>query len=448
MARRSALAALAALAAPAAASADALVFGSYGRIGVGTDLDGSTPEAVNVVRHGARVVESPYLELDFVVPRRAAPDLDTRTVITLAVLGEPFHYTGVPDATIALRNLYVEAILPRGLSLWVGSRMYRGDDIYLLDWWPLDHANTVGAGARWVEERLDVGVHVGASRLIDPFQFQLDTVPGRERGETTIVMLDRQRLGASAKAAYRLWGAAGGPGAKVKIHLAVEGLPSGVRERPDGTKEPLPDDFGWTAGAQLGAWGFCPSPFNHANLFLRFSQGLTAFSDLAVPGDVGPDRRVFPGASELVIGLGANHETARAGVLAGGYLRRFQDADRNDADEDDGWEYILDARPYVSLTRAFQAAVDVSFQQRLPEGPSPTALRTLRPSVFQIAPMLLLSPSGAGSYARPQLRLVYRAAWLDEGARDLYPLDDPRRDRAWVHFLGVQAEWWFNSSYR
>jgi hypothetical protein len=41
---------------------------------------------------------------------------------------------------------------------------------------------------------------------------------------------------------------------------------------------------------------------------------------------------------------------------------------------------------------------------------------------------------------------VYRAAHLNEAARDLYVPMDPRHEHEWVHFLGVQAEWWFNSS--
>src|SRR5690349_5731936 len=36
-------------------------FGSYGRVGVGTDLRGSTAESVNVVAHGTRVVELSYV---------------------------------------------------------------------------------------------------------------------------------------------------------------------------------------------------------------------------------------------------------------------------------------------------------------------------------------------------------------------------------------------------
>jgi hypothetical protein len=69
--------------------------------------------------------------------------------------------------------------------------------------------------------------------------------------------------------------------------------------------------------------------------------------------------------------------------------------------------------------------------------------------VVSIAPMLVYSPLGPSAFDRPQLRLVYRAAHQNDGALALYAEDDPRRDHRWVHFLGVQAEWWFNStSYR
>jgi hypothetical protein len=68
------------------------------------------------------------------------------------------------------------------------------------------------------------------------------------------------------------------------------------------------------------------------------------------------------------------------------------------------------------------------------------------PSVFQVAPMVIYSPFGGGSLARPQFRLVYRAAHLNAGARDLYPMEDPRQNQSWVHYVGLQAEWWFNST--
>jgi len=49
-------------------------------------------------------------------------------------------------------------------------------------------------------------------------------------------------------------------------------------------------------------------------------------------------------------------------------------------------------------------------------------------------------------YQRPQIRLVYTGSWLNEDARALYPQFDERRGREWQHFVGVQVEWWLNSS--
>ena len=63
-----------------------------------------------------------------------------------------------------------------------------------------------------------------------------------------------------------------------------------------------------------------------------------------------------------------------------------------------------------------------------------------------IAPIVAFSPMGPSAYDRPQLRLVYRAAHLNGAARNLYVPDDPRHDHEWIQFLGLQAEWWFNSS--
>jgi maltoporin len=133
--------------------------------------------------------------------------------------------------------------------------------------------------------------------------------------------------------------------------------------------------------------------------------------------------------------------------MAGGYLRRFAAAGP-DPTRDEGWEYIADVRPHAQIAGDVEGAVDLSYQARFPRALSPTELEAMDPAVFQIAPMVLYSPFGRGSYDRPQMRVVYRAAHLNAAARDLYAMEDPRRDRAWVHYLGLQAEWWFNSTYR
>ena len=50
---------------PPSETATGFDFGSYGRIGVGSDGRGHEGYSTNVVSHGSRLEEAPYLELNF-----------------------------------------------------------------------------------------------------------------------------------------------------------------------------------------------------------------------------------------------------------------------------------------------------------------------------------------------------------------------------------------------
>ena len=55
---------------------------------------------------------------------------------------------------------------------------------------------------------------------------------------------------------------------------------------------------------------------------------------------------------------------------------------------------------------------------------------------------------GGGNYARPQLRLVYTAAFQNDDTKALYNKDDIRSQRSVLHYFGLSAEWWFNVGHR
>ncbi len=179
-------------------------FGSYGRVLAGSDLRGGKPEPANVVAHGPRIVEESYLELDFSYGAETPSGLRIRPVITLAFDGTLFHDTGNFDAQPALRNLFLDAQISKYVTAWVGSKMYRGDDIYLFDYWPLDDQNTVGGGIVFRKAESDqlggdvieLAAHAGFNRLEEPseFQFQQIDVPDPEQPARTILQLNRQRI--------------------------------------------------------------------------------------------------------------------------------------------------------------------------------------------------------------------------------------------------------------
>ncbi len=428
-------------------------FGSYGRVIAGTDLRGGKPEPANVVAHGPRIVEPSYVELDFWYGLHTPEGRFLRPVITLALDGTLFHDTGDFDAQPALRNLYLEAEITDRIGAWAGSRMYRGDDIYLFDYWPLDDLNTVGGGVRYRgaisgRDVLELAGHAGVNRLNDPFQLQEIVVADPEQGQATVVQLNRQRMLLSGTATYLLDRGSERPSFKLKVHGELHALPSGTRERIDGTLEDLPSDTGYLIGAQVGAFGFARPELGyrrHVNAFVRHARGLAAFDELAPPTSFGADLKTTR-ASELTFGLSGNWDAPYGNVMVGALSRRFVDSDGS-TDHDDGWEYALGVRPLAAvIPKQVFAGADLSYQARFPRGLNPTTQLAQDPGVLQIAPMILYSPMGPSAYDRPQLRVVYRAARLNQAARDLFVPDDPRRAHTWTHFLGFQAEWWFNST--
>lgn len=436
-----------------------LQFGSYGRVIAGTDLHGGKPAPIHVAAHGPRIVEPSYLELDFGYGIPWGATGLARTVITLAYDDQLFHETGEFTAGPAIRNLYASLhTRAGGPSVWVGSRMLRGDDLYLLDFWPLDDLNTVGGGVEVPVRDLVVSAHVGVNRLLDPFQYQERDVADPELGATTVVQLNRQRMIASAKVEYVRAPGGAAWAQRARLYGEVHGLAAGERRRTDATLEALPRDYGTTLGLELSTWQppGDTGRSRHANLFVRWSKGLAAFDELAAPSSFDDELETFDNASELVIGLGANWDLGHAGDGKGphahltfaGYARRFVDADGQDVDRDDGWEYVVNVRPAYRVVRHVYAGVNLGYEARFPRGLQPTTQTAADPAILSVAPMVTLSPAGISAFARPQLRVVYRAAHQNEGALALYAAGD-RRARTWTHFLGVQAEWWFNSnSYR
>ena len=147
---------------------DGFSFGTYGRIQASWNDDQQPGDDSNIVSHGARLMQGPYAEFDFKYTVHTDDGFGVRVLATLAFFDEVFHYTGDATQGIAIRNLYAEAkrFIPGvNLKLWVGSRMYRGDDIYLLDFWPLDNLNTLGGGLQWDGYGFRLKWHVGVNRL-------------------------------------------------------------------------------------------------------------------------------------------------------------------------------------------------------------------------------------------------------------------------------------------
>jgi maltoporin len=426
-------------------------FGSYGRVWAAWDARGGIGRGTNVVAFGPRIVdEGSYAELELRREDKFDDKTKSRVVATLALFPPFFHFTGKIDNNIGVRNLYAQGTYDR-VTIWAGSRMYRGDDIYLLNWWPLDNQNTIGGGLGGPVFKNDlyetiVQGHFGIQRLDNPYQFQeIPVVAPFGFGTVDVTKLDRPRTIETFKLTQFVRPGEGAKnGFKAILYGELHQLSAGVFRDPLINQDRgLPSDSGWLLGSQLSYW--TGENDTYASIFMRHARGVAAYDPLSVPVTFAVDRAVT-GASETQVAIAGNYGHQYFSVLAAGYVRFFRDAGPSETSTQKYDEGVLVARPNVFIGERFGVSVEGSYQQRRIAIVRPGDDGPLTASVTKLGVMPYFSPSGKGSFKRPQIRLLYVASFRDSGARGLYPAEDVFNQRSVEHYLGIGAEWWFNSS--
>lgn len=423
-------------------------FGSYGRIGFGTDTDGGAGQGRQIVAFGPRLIEDNYLELDFNYLAYDGGRRRATVHTTIAFFDELFHYTGQVDAAVAIRQLYLRYEEPEDLIgargfVWLGSRWVRGNDIYLMNFWPMDDLNLLGMGAGLIwKDRLEVHGMVGVNRLENGRTVDRVPVPSASGfGAQEVVLNDRQKVVAALSATLF------GDAKKLKLYGEYHYLGAYNRTLDDSftETEPLPDDLGFLLGAQFGLWDF--ARHGHLNLWLRYARGLAVFDELGTPFGLNTDRRsvdaqeyrvAVAGAAEFPLG----HQSA-FGVQFGSYARMFIDADGEEEDFDDRFEFSAVVRPEW-MYHLWSFGAEASIQMSRPNGLNPITNRQAVARVMQFALLPGWTWSKTqGVFSRPQLRGIFAVTTLNDAALELYPEEDPRASQATAYFVGARAEWWF-----
>ncbi len=294
-------------------------------------------------------------------------------------------------------------------------------------------------------------LHGGLSQPNTPFYTQTVERPAplEQFGASAVEILNRQRFIGSVRAEYahKIGERAGIKGV---LYGEVHELPSAQRETTSPrTFEKLPADDGFVVGGQLGAWS--GERDTHMNLFVRYASGLAAYGQFATPGQLALDD-TSAGASEVSVAAGGNAEFGPVGILLGTYVRSFRNASPN-LDYEDVDEGIVALRPSVFFGEMGGISLEGSYQRAQHGVVSPDAEDPAAPpsgpktaTVWRFGVVPFLSPAGRGSFSRPQFRVIYAAAVRDDVAKAFYPQDDVFSIRDVEHFVGVGAEWWFNST--
>ena len=443
------------LASTPAADAGRFEFGSYGRVNIASDGRGGTGRQTNIVAHGTRIDEGSYAELELRREDTFTDAIQTKIVATLGLFPPFFHFSGDATQAIGVRNLYAQAQYG-AWTLWGGSRMYRGDDIYLLDWWPLDNQNTVGGGVgvKLPKETGDtvIALHVGMQRLDNPYQYE--TIPSPTPfglGATNVVQLDRPRTVETLKITHLFRNAEGRrlfpsdkEGFKAILYGELHEISAGVqRDTSTNLDKALPSDTGFLLGGELAYWTGKRDTF--VQIFARHARGLAAYDPLSSPQTFANDLTTN-GSTETLFAIGGNWEKGWFGLLVGGYLRFFRDGDPSATTTQKYDEGTLVARPQLYIGEHWGVALEGSYQTKRFALLDPNTDAPLTASIWKAGIIPYFSPAGRGSYQRPQFRMLYAVTARDSGARALYPPDDVFAQRKVEQFIGLGVEWWFNSS--
>jgi LamB porin len=435
-------------------------FGSYGRVQIASDLRGGTGRQANIVAYGTRIDEDSYAELELRREDTFSDGIKNKVVTTLGLFPPFFQFTGDAIQNIGLRNLYDQATYGP-LTLWVGSRMYRGDDIYLLDWWPLDNQNTIGGGIggdlpATAFGETKIAAHVGMERLDNPAQFeQIPVVAPFGVGTTNVTVLDRPRLIETLKITHLVRNSkvahpmsSDKAGFKFVLYGEAQEMSAGVFTdtsvgTANNTQTAYPADSGFLVGGEVAYWTGERDTF--IQLFVRYAHGLAAYDPLSEPITFAANRTT-DGANEALVALGGNYEKGWFGLLYGGYLRYFTDGDPQPTSIQKYDEGTFVLRPQAFFGEHWGLALEGSYQARLYSELDPTTNSPLTAAEWRGGVIPFFSPAGRGSYKRPQLRAIYAITARNEGARALYASQDVFSQRSIEHYLGLSVEWWFNSS--
>jgi maltoporin len=452
-----AAAALLLAAAPRRAAADIpgenVDFMYYGRMGIGWTPSGQVVAGkyMNLGDHkaiGGRLEEGDYLEPGIRYHIKKARS-ETDTSVDLVTDFEIFSLNGaivsdlangdISDIKIMPLQAYVQAknVLTEGLTLWLGSNLYRKNDIHICDYFYFNSLPGQGVGALY--KGLDVAVltQTGASAF---FATDLDAgVPAPAR--PAIVQRERTMLVAQYAVPF-------GPGTTYVQGLGeFHVVPRSANENRNAAPGVNPSDHGEVAGVKLHL-DLGDGEFNDASVRIgdRIANGAeSGGSTYSTFGQTAGDGS-YRGALglELVEHFQWNVDKL---VSVNGYGTAHYSRGSTDyapaagavAIPNSRLDYSFGARETFYLSDQLHFLAEETFQARKDEG-----LATGTAVKLSIAPTVV--PTGERSnWARPEMRLIYTICFYNQAAVDqlMSPYLQAIGATKTAHFLGARTEWWF-----
>ncbi len=441
-----------------------LSLGSYGRIGADWSFNegsaiGRRLNLNNMGSIGGRLEEQDYLELVPAIHFLPFKEGDS-TIInvqfrfaayskSLTLMGN--SSTSSPEGlTFAIPEMYAEArnIANSGVNAWVGSRLYRGADVHVIDHFYFNDHSGQGFGVEYKNTRFcTLFIATTDTTATVPPYFYINI----ESGTATLALRQRvvnileHDILLSKKNTLTLLGE--------YHHMGkAEGDPD--EELLDSElQHDYPADYGFVLGARLVTElkGYAPGGFN--KLAIRYGGRIANGGDGGMArtwltfGAPNLEKQDFAKAysislvDEVLLNINKNHSLSayvvytqsKGGAKTKGLAETYHEKEVYNYKQD----FTIGFRETYYISDIFHLLSEMHYSQRQ-DGEDPTY------SMFKISLAPTLAPTGERSYwARPHLRLITSVAFYNEATKNnLYsPHLQFVGPKSVGLYFGVKAEW-------
>jgi len=443
-------------------TADKVDFMAYGRIGIGWTGSGQVVAGkyMNLGDHkaiGGRLEEGDYLQpgLRYHIKKAANPD---DTSVDFVSDFEMFSLNGalvsdlsngdINDIRIEPLQAYIEAknVLTKDLTVWMGSNLYRKNDIHICDYFYFNSLPGQGVGALY--HGLDVAIltQTGASKF-----FATDLNAGLPAPAAPAIV-QRERTMFIGQYSYPLGIGTSYVQGLGEFHV----VPRSGDAKHTSVANVNPPDYGLVGGVKLhmdlGSGDFTDASVRYGNRIANGAEsGGSTYNTFGEPGLDGKYTGAYGvevvehfmwnvGDIVSINGYGTLHYS-RGGT---GYAPAAADPGNPTGEvsvpvHNTRFDYAVGARPTFYLSDQLHVITEATFQTRKDQGlPTGTAVK------LSIAPTIV--PTGERSaWARPEMRFIYTAGIYNDAAIDqrMSPYLQTMGPTRVAHFVGARSEWWF-----
>lgn len=431
--------------------------GGYGRVGIARADKVQYPRSLNLNGMGSiggRMEEGDYVEMTTAFNfEPISESLDTTKITIQArlamyttqgqIIGNVTSnsYGGI---TTALPELFAEAknILGSPWTVWVGARLFRGDDIHLIDQFYFDDHSSQGFGIKYKNTQFAIMFpgSVDTSSSLPPY-FYLNIVNGSPV------------LGLRNRSVYILEHSIFVREGTVKLLGEYQRLASGSHS--DTTSElNYPADFGYVIGVKYKRNFTNRIPGSFYDMSLRFGAGIANGGDGGGSKTFltygGPnlttknfkDARSVATTASVLYNISSHYSVNAYAIFTNS--RGASDSLNKAADYrgrqlfNRKTDFAIGARGTWYIKNWFHLLHELNFASR--KDGTQEAAQLIK---FSIAPTLV--PNGKRDvWSRPHFRLVYSVARYNKfAAENLYsPYLAQTGSKRWGHYFGIKTEWW------